>query len=107
MVGEHQRARLDGALPSVLVPRHGSRKTRRCRRLTRSEDAARNIVGNPLQKLRLSRRWVANDALVDVPSQVDALVGNLRHAPEDLQQQPCLHKFMLKDIRRDAAGEGR
>lgn len=85
MISEHKRTRFDAELPSLGVLQHISRQTGRTRGFTATVDGSRQELADVLEELRLGCGWVANDADVDIASQLDVVDRVLPDSSEELE----------------------
>jgi hypothetical protein len=65
------------------------------------------IIIDLLQELRLGRRWITNNADVNVPTKMHAFCSLLVHTSHELKQQTLFHNLMPVDGRRDTLDQSR
>ena len=75
VVRQHQRARLDPVLASLVVPHHAGSQPRSAAALAAGVDGTRKKGRHILEHLALGSGRVADDRDVDVAAQLDALQG--------------------------------
>mmetsp|Transcript_74053 Transcript_74053/g.165709 ORF Transcript_74053/g.165709 Transcript_74053/m.165709 type:complete len:554 (+) Transcript_74053:898-2559(+) len=103
VVSKHQRSRLnDLLLVQVCVLHHRCSETSGRRCFAGSEDRAWEELGDPLQQGALRCRRITQDAHVDVPAQLDALIGPLRSPTEEHEQDSLLDL----DVALNGRGDG-
>ena len=102
VVREHQRPGLDAKVARVLIARDGGGQAGGARRLARRVDAPVGQEGvNELEKLRLRRRRIPDDAYVDVPAQANALGCSFVYAGEEHEEDAAFDFLVAEGRGRD------
>ena len=101
VIREHECTSLDGKLARLFILDHCRRETSRRARLAGRIDRTREERADVLEELGLGRAGVADDANVDVATNVHALLRRLVHSTHELQQQTLLDELVTVHRRRD------